>query len=268
MDMLPGLERSFARLDQRVRVAPALPERGFLRTVAFAIDVASDRQGEHFLVRLPPDPPELSVLDVRPELGQLLLLARAEERKDKFLCGLDERHLFTAAVPGAGVRDVITAMRALKPAAVRTHEERLGVRSRDRLRRHNPASWRQGEWFFVPVPDLVVPAERIRHDEPLSRGPRSKPHRCAQAARLGGEVVYVSRRHRSPLTPAQHARLLDRNPRARTWAWETRVRDPELYVRGEVRHPDHATLRLPGWHRVLMNTENEAPGARFVAFLD
>ncbi|MEF2280358.1 hypothetical protein V3W47_18850 [Deinococcus sp. YIM 134068] len=267
MVSLPGLERSFARLDQRVKVAPAPSAGRFLRP-SFSIDVDRDRHGEHFLVRLPDDPPELSVLDVRPELRQLLLMARTDGRKDKFLCGFDERHLFTAAVPGEGVRDVITAMGALKPAAVRAHEERLCVRSRHRLRRHNAASLRQGEWFFVPVPSLMVPAERVRRDEPLQRGPGSQPHRCAEAARLGGEVVYVSRRHRRPLTPAEHARLLERTPNARTWAWETRVRDPELYVRGEVRHPDHATLRLPGWHRVLMNTENEAPGARFVAFLD
>jgi hypothetical protein len=39
-------------------------------------------------------------------------------------------------------------------------------------------------------------------------------------------------------------------------------------VHGRVWHPDHKTVVLEGWHRVLMNTENQAPGARAVVFLD
>jgi hypothetical protein len=46
------------------------------------------------------------------------------------------------------------------------------------------------------------------------------------------------------------------------------VRDPELFARGTVRHPDHATIELHGWHRVVMNTENRASAMRHVAFLD
>ena len=46
------------------------------------------------------------------------------------------------------------------------------------------------------------------------------------------------------------------------------TRDPELFARGTVRHPDHATITLHGWHRVVMNTENRASAMRHVAFLD
>jgi hypothetical protein len=28
----------------------------------------------------------------------------------------------------------------------------------------------------------------------------------------------------------------------------------DVFVQGAVRHPDHATIVLPAWHRVLMNT--------------
>ena len=38
--------------------------------------------------------------------------------------------------------------------------------------------------------------------------------------------------------------------------------------RGRVRHSDHATIKLDGWHQVFMNTENEAASSEFVAFLD
>jgi hypothetical protein len=45
-------------------------------------------------------------------------------------------------------------------------------------------------------------------------------------------------------------------------------RNPGVYVRGRVRHPDHATITLPGWHRVVMNTEAQSRAMRNVAFLD
>ena len=45
-------------------------------------------------------------------------------------------------------------------------------------------------------------------------------------------------------------------------------RDASVHVRGEISHPDHATVSLNGWHRVLMNTENRSIAMRFVAFLD
>lgn len=46
------------------------------------------------------------------------------------------------------------------------------------------------------------------------------------------------------------------------------VRGAAVYGKGTVRHPDHATITLRGWHRVLMNTENQAQAMRHVAFLD
>jgi hypothetical protein len=37
---------------------------------------------------------------------------------------------------------------------------------------------------------------------------------------------------------------------------------------GSVRHPDHNTIVLHGWHRVLMNTERAARAMWHVAYLD
>ena len=45
-------------------------------------------------------------------------------------------------------------------------------------------------------------------------------------------------------------------------------RNPKVYVRGRVRHPDHKTVMLDGWHEVLSNTENLSHAMRNVAFLD
>jgi hypothetical protein len=41
-----------------------------------------------------------------------------------------------------------------------------------------------------------------------------------------------------------------------------------VYIRGRVWHPDHKTIVLNEWHRVMMNTEGQALGARTVVFLD
>ena len=41
-----------------------------------------------------------------------------------------------------------------------------------------------------------------------------------------------------------------------------------VFARGDVRHSDHATITLPFWHRVMMNTETQSRTMRNVAFLD
>jgi len=43
------------------------------------------------------------------------------------------------------------------------------------------------------------------------------------------------------------------------------ARGAEVYAKGRVRHPDHKTIVLPFWHRVLPNREVSSVN---VAFLD
>lgn len=89
---------------------------------------------------------------------------------------------------------------------------------------------RQGEWFFVPAPGFVPPAgHSIERNRWLGTKPR--PH-----------VVEES-------------------------AWE-RTEDGRFlhHVRGRVRHPEHATVTLRGWHRVFRNRESGDAGA--IAFRD
>jgi hypothetical protein len=45
-------------------------------------------------------------------------------------------------------------------------------------------------------------------------------------------------------------------------------RIPGVCVNGRVRHADHATITLNGWHQVVMNTEGQSRAMRDVAFLD
>jgi hypothetical protein len=46
------------------------------------------------------------------------------------------------------------------------------------------------------------------------------------------------------------------------------MREADVFAKGAVRHPDHATVVLRGWHRVAMNTEQAARAMRHVGFLD
>jgi hypothetical protein len=254
------LERRFATIGARLSL-PERPWRGAPR-----IDVRSDRRGEFFDISFGRGhATEVEVVDVRPRDRHLLLLVRNGERKSKFLCGLDERHWFVAAVPeGArGVTGVAAAKAALQPQAVRELVARR--RPKDAFRRRNAAYVRQGEWFFVPATGIVPADALVLRDEPLTRG-RGRPHVMQFVHRRGGDVVYVNRRHPTGISEARYARLT--SSERRSGGWMGMVRDPEVYAKGTVRHPDHATIRLVDWHRVLLNTEQGARAMRHVAFID
>ena len=121
-----------------------------------------------------------------------------------------------------------------------------------------------GEWFFIPAPDVRVDEHLILSHEPIRRG-GGKPHLCEELYRDGGTTVYVCDQYPNGLTGGQYRKLLKRNPDAAHWAWQVMRRNPIVVVRGKITHPDHATIRLDGWHRVVLNTET---GSSSVAFLD
>ncbi|MHC4092073.1 MAG: hypothetical protein ACYSVY_17690 [Planctomycetota bacterium] len=267
------LTRKFNRMGARVQVGPLRPRlgrRGAFESHPLAIDVLNDRHGEYFDVQVDQKLVNLEVIDVQPKDRHLLLMARFADqpRKDKFLCGHDERHWFVAAVPDArGASNVRTSMEALKPAEVRDAQARKRVKFKDRKRRKTAAYVRQGEWFFVPAPEINPAPRLVLRNEPLRRG-AGKPHMVDQLYRTGGETVYVCGRHPNGLTPDKYRKLRAQNPKARSWGWQVMKRNPGVYVRGSVRHPDHATIGLADWHRVVMNTETESRAMSNVAFLD
>jgi hypothetical protein len=262
-----SLERHFERIGARIKLreTPAL-----LQTVPLSINIGYDRQGEFFELSMVPRKthPELLVLNVEPDWRHLLLMSRDEVGKHKFLCGHDERHWFVAAVPeNRPVSTVKTAFEALRPEGVTEELTRHQVRSQNHRRRRTKAFVRQGEWFFVPAPGLVFPRLLVMHDEPISRG-RGKPHLCEYLVRTGGESVYVCGQYPQGLRENEYRELVSRQPHQASKAWQVRKRDASVFVRGRVRHADHATIELDGWHRVWMNTENESQAMNQIAFLD
>jgi hypothetical protein len=272
-----AIETAFERIGARIRLrrAPRQAEVWRLRSgrirrssapPAVAIDVIRDRSGEYFDVEARPDV-EFEVLQVDARDRHLLLLTRVDGQKARYLCGHDERHWFVAAVPEARpVSTVRAAKDALRPLAV-----------------DGSPFVRQGEWFFVPAPAFrpgsLTP---IRRNEPIVRSGGGRPHVAAEAVRSGGVTVYVpsipwsdtetqSQRDRwarsfgAGVSEGMMRDLRSAHPR---WTWTVMRRYPDLYVRGAMRHPDHATVVLHGWHRVYLNTESQARAMSHVVFLD
>jgi hypothetical protein len=264
------LEAKFHRIGARLKLR-ARPDRP--RSVGggpVTLDVRSDGDGEFFEIRSPRAGANVEVLDVQSGDRHLLVLVREGSAKHKFLCGHDERHWFVAAVPeSAPVGTVRAAKEALKPADVQAAQARAGLPARDRNRRKNAVFRRQGEWFFLPVPaGWSINEMYVLRNEPISRGRGSKPHWAEFCYRVGGQTLYVCSRYPQGLDAGRYQRLLEKDPQAKTWGWRAMQRVAEVYVRGRISHADHKTITLPGWHRVLMNTEHQARAMRNVAFLD
>ena len=238
------------------------------------LDIRRDKLGEYFEIRTAPDAAqEIVVLNVQPREKHLLLLSRQFGgqgqflAKQKFLCGHDERHWFVAAIPeNEQVSTVASAKIALKPEEIRTREEAVGISRKESFRRRNAAFVRQGEWFFIPAAGIKPDPLLILRNEPLSRGNGGKPHWAEECYRSGGETVYVSGKYPSGLGATEYNRLPEQERKRGNF--RVMQRDALVHVRGEIWHPDHQTVVLEGWHRVLMNTENRSQAMRFLVFLD
>lgn len=268
-----ALRRKFSSMGADLRFAP-LTGRAASKG-AYTVDVreTDGRSTERFILSLSSQAAvEVEVLHAREAARHLLLLVKTltprGPEKHRYLCGHDERHWFVAAVPDLqpAATTVEQAMEALQPVEVREALRLGGVRPKDRRARRNPVFVRQGEWFFLPAPDAQIDPRMIHRHEPLRRG--GKPHTVEELVRWGGETMYVCRRYSNGLTVENYERLLVQQPEARSWGWRVMQANPTVFARGKVTHPDHATVELRLWHRVLLNQEGKASWARQVVFLD
>lgn len=244
------LHTSFRKIGAFVLASPAATDSRRVRGEVRRRITVRDRTFELSL-----SPTTLAVVsDCRPDDRHLVLnLQNPGGKPERFLCGFDERHWFVAAVTGTTVS---AAKDSLMPRAVREVAERSGLRHGDLHRRHTSAFIRQGEWFFVPAGIDVDPL-RIHRREPLVRPGGGKPHIVDEFVRGTGEMVWHHARHApNGINDAQRAALPPEVRRASGWNRRMRVlREGSVLARGAVRHPDHATVYLPGWHRVYINSE-------------
>ena len=267
------LDRPFEKRGARVRINPVRTnarhtfENGRFVPAGTGGRLTVDVRNGEFVVNLPPGA-TAQVVNLDAKDRHLLLATNNDGVKAKFLCGHDERHWFVAAVPErAAATTVRDAKIALQPPVVQ--EALKGIKRRKRGKRRNEAFVRQGEWFFVPAPDFK-PEEHgavFEKNAPISRG-RGNPHIVQEIARFGGVTEYevATGSGRRFVTPDTYARFTDEERRKARAIMRTR--DATVYARGTVRHRDHATITLDGWHRVQMNEEQKAAAMRSVAFYD
>jgi len=184
----------------------------------FEIDVRQADQRELYQLTYPRfQAIETTAIDVKPALRHLVLDVAGRWRFPgaRFLCGHDERHWFVASLP-------IELRTATVRGAMESLKPNVVLREQKRLgvkhrrhRRQTAAYIRQGEWFFLPRPMMHVGELAVRG---------------GQLARENGKPHQVE------------------------WIHQPEGRD-ETFVRGAVSHPDHETIRLQVWHRVVQNTE-------------
>jgi hypothetical protein len=264
------LEKPFEKMGARLKVTIGPGDNRWVQR-PFTVDIGQDEDGEYFFLRAK-DTIALQVLNVAPRDRHLLLMltenqgvhsGRPEnrEKKAKFLCGHDERHWFVAAIPeSASAKTVEDAKNALRPVDL-----------------PKEGNWiRQGEWFFIPKPEMQLGKMALTlHNEPLVRRTRDgrggKAHIATECYRTGGQEVLVHSRYAPQgFTDAEYKDWLRKSkPGAEKISFTRMTRNAMVFVRGEIRHPDHKTLKLGCvWHEVKMNRENESLAMASMVFLD
>ena len=252
------LKKHFEKIGARVKFRPLVRDRRRRdsMTASFIIDIENDKKGSYFDIALSPKAPEFEILQALAKENHLLLYSRDGQR---FLCGFDERHWFVAPIENA-VSSVRAAKQSLLPPAVRDQVKNLPPADVDN--RRNAIFKRQGEWFFIPT-GRKFRNPVVHRNEPLQRTAGSKPHICQELIREGGELVYIVEGR--VYSEIKYKEKKKSDPNFDRFGFQTMIRNPDVYVRGYVRHPDHATIKLKGWHRVFINAELTSSS---VSFLD
>jgi len=262
------IEKKFSCIGARIKLADR-PVDGDI-----SIDIRRDKEGEFFDIVSNSDIIDLQVLDVQKKDRHILLMAKEDGGdKKKFLCGFDERHFFSCAIPEvAGVSTVIGAKQALKPVDI-LQAESGRVKTKNLHKRHKRVKGgkmhRQGEFFFTPMPNFILPIHAVIHKkEPMQRG-GGNPHTAEFLIRTGGTSVWVCPQHSNGVSDGEYKKILNKNPRARDWNWTTMRADANVMTKGKITHVDHKTINLGEvWHRVSLNTEDKSRAAKNVLFLD
>jgi hypothetical protein len=162
------------------------------------------------------------------------------DQKRHMLCGLDERQLFVAQLP-KGVSTVREAHACLKAPKVREVEGRGG------------GAIRQGEWFFMEAHEGEL------HN--IEYGLRRNHLVIERSVPIGPFTVPGG------LRGMRRVRQFRGNPHTADELIVTgHMREGlrEVFVRGRIRHVDHATVKLRGWHSVVRNTEATPVGIGWV----
>lgn len=222
----------FVDVDPR-RERGRLPLSSRLADSYFFVDIVTRRKREQRFRIFADDNATLNLLDKHPTMRHVLLQVRStpveREVVDHFLLGHDERELFV--VQSNRVNSIRAAIEALKPTEVRRAEQK-GLKV-----------IRQGDWFFIPLrATFKITSDMILHRNETIGGPNAfrwgirvgNPHVAEEQLLIFGDAFD----RRSNKWVAVKNQLLS------------------VYVRGKIRHADHATIELRGWHRAVQNITN------------
>lgn len=268
------VRKKFEEMGARVKFNPI---RNHNDDPEFNIDIRKDKKGEYFEIRSKDhDAVDALIADVNAKDRHLLMfrkrtvfLGRQQGHKavdtHRFLCGHDERNWFTAAVPKG--QTVYQAKQSLKPRDL-VEMEAGNIKTKNAQKRHRKLKdgtkiHRQGEFMFIPMPNMKVSSMLILKKERLAQ--RGNPHVADELYRRGGKPVWVTTSGMKSITDSEYDNL-SKDKRS---LYRQMRENPDAFVRGKIRHPEHATLDLGCvWHRVLVNTESRALGANNVRFID
>lgn len=270
---LNTIEKSFKKMGATV-VVDEVETMGWRNGSKFDLDIRTTKElGEHYYLRiLKGSDLDLIFQDIQEKQRHMVLKVKdSEPRTDEitsFLVGHDERHWFAAGIPGSPTT-VNQAKNSLMPAVAAQAVSKV-EKHKNKHKRHNKGFKRQGEWFFIPAKNLTVDKDLIlkpKGGEPIVRQGGGKPHMVQEMYRIGGRDAWV--RGNQILTDGQFNKLKDENPLSAKFYVRRRV-DAKVYVKGWVRHPDHATITLKDWHEVIPNTETTMSNGRSVgmSFID
>jgi hypothetical protein len=261
MDIKTHLKSQFTKAGIPIK----LTESGFVRGLRDAqnvsqIDIDRTRRGEQILCYVG-EGSEMRVLNVDRKLNQVVLSVVEPERRfrekrslpwgqrdpdtgkryrweervtprdeRRLLIGMDERHLFVAQIDGGERRKATTVRDAhtqLAPA---------GIPGTDRERKKKGIK-RQGEWFFLPTT-------------------------AQERQEIASAIKVIGVQKKVPVGPSGRGRSHVIDERVVVLRPDGSTRP--VFARGRLRHPDHRTLKLQEWHRVLMNTEDRSVEATWV----
>ena len=158
--------------------------------------------------------------------------------KRYFLLGVDERQLFVARLnrPATTVKEAHDSLRNTSLTLAEGKAPGKTVR--------------QGEWFFVWPTEAektaITAAVKACRASILKKWPIGAEPGAGGKPRVAGNPHTADELIRMPGTPLEHG---------------FPVRTTETYVRGSVRHRDHATVKFGDWRKVLRNNEAGTPSS-------
>jgi len=165
---------------------------------------------------------------------------RVPAERRSILLGLDERSYFMCEVPEqvSSVREAHAALEAPGLALARVDGARIV---------------RQGEWFFIEpaTPEREVVDRHARSSLAVLRRRAGIPGRARGRPHVAEELLSV------PASLFAPAAAIGPSAAPVVFPLPAAVR---TYVRGTVRHPDHATVEFKAWVRVALNRERIRQG--------